>query len=150
CLSQLNRQLEYRSDKRPMLADLRESGCLVAETEIALADGSRATIGELFATGATDLDVLTLDEHLRLVPGRMTHVFESGTKAIFELQRASGRHVVASANHPFLTIDGWVHLGDLEVGTHVASSRAASIPVDMRHDQIPREIWDYVERKSQL
>jgi replicative DNA helicase len=150
CLSQLNRQLEYRQDKRPMLADLRESGCLVAETEIALADGSRATIGELFAIGATDIDVLTLDEHLRLVPGRMTHVFESGTKEIFELQLASGRRVTASANHPFLTLDGWVHLGDLAVGAHVASSRAATVPVDMRHDQIPREIWDYVERKSQL
>src|SRR6202166_4609898 len=43
-LSQLNRQLEYRQDKRPMLADLRESGCLVAETEIALADGHTATL----------------------------------------------------------------------------------------------------------
>ena len=40
CLSQLNRQLEYRQDKRPMLADLRESGCLTADTELTLADGT--------------------------------------------------------------------------------------------------------------
>ena len=57
--------------------------------------------------------MLTLDEHLQLVPGVMTHVFCSGVKPVFELQLASGRTVTASANHPFLTLDGWVHLADL-------------------------------------
>jgi replicative DNA helicase len=149
CLSQLNRQLEYRQDKKPMLADLRESGCLTADTSVTLADGRATTMGTLFDDSTTDVEVLTLDEHLRLVPGGMTHVFESGVKNVFELRLASGRRVVASANHPFLTIGGWIQLGQLRPGTFVASSRHAG-PIDPRTDMIPREIWDYIESKGLL
>jgi len=149
-LSQLNRQLEYRQDKRPMLADLRESGCLVAETEITLADGNTETLGALFERDARDVEILTLDEHLQLVPGVMTHVFCSGVKQVFELQLASGRTVTASANHPFLTLDGWVHLSELGVGMYVAASRRSGPPVDAKCDSVPREVWDYIERKGLL
>ena len=37
-ISQLNRGPEQRTDKRPQMSDLRESGCLTAETRILRAD----------------------------------------------------------------------------------------------------------------
>jgi replicative DNA helicase len=80
----------------------------------------------------------------------MSRVFCSGVKPVYELQLASGRTVTASANHPFLTLDGWVHLADLTVGMHVASSRRSGPAVDPRRDTVPREIWDYIERKGLL
>jgi replicative DNA helicase len=147
CLSQLNRQLEYRQDKRPMLADLRESGCLTADTELTLADGTSVTMGALFEQEATNVEVLTLDEHLRLVPGLMTRVFASGVKPVYELRLASGRCVNASANHPFLTVDGWVQLADLAPGARIASTRS-STAIDPGRDTIPPAVWDYIEHKG--
>ena len=32
---------------------------------------------------------------------------------MFKLRLASGREVEATANHPFMTFDGWVPLGEL-------------------------------------
>jgi replicative DNA helicase len=123
-LSQLSRNLETRGDKRPMLSDLRESGCLTADTVLVRADtNAEVTLGELVESGATDVPVWSLDEHYRLVEGTVTAAFSSGVKPVFRLRFASGRTIDASANHPFLTLDGWERVEDLEVGTHLATSR---------------------------
>jgi replicative DNA helicase len=128
-MSQLNRGSEQRTDKKPMLSDLRESGCLPASTRILRADtGAETTMGELFATGATDVPVWSLDDSLRYVRRHMTHVFSTGTKPVFRLTLASGKTVRATDNHPFLTYDGWRPLGDLTVGSRLAVPRHVPDP----------------------
>ena len=54
----------------------------------------------------------------------------SGRKEVFQLRLASGREVEATANHPFMTFDGWTPLGELKVGDRLAVPRRVPEPVD--------------------
>jgi len=129
-ISQLNRGPEQRTDKKPMLADLRESGCLTAGTRILRADtGAEVTLGELLASGERNVPVWSLDERLRLVAQPLTHAFPSGRKEAFRVTLRSGRVVEATASHPFLTRDGWLPLGELARGSRVAVPRSVPEPL---------------------
>ena len=128
-MSQLNRGAEQRTDKKPQLSDLRESGCLPASTRVLRADtGAEVTLGELFAAGATDVPVWSLDDSLRYVRRHLTHVFATGRRQVFRLRLASGKQVTATANHPFLTYDGWRPLGELTTGSRLAVPRHVPAP----------------------
>ncbi|WP_278261018.1 replicative DNA helicase [Nocardia sp. AG03] len=128
-ISQLNRGPEQRTDKRPMVSDLRESGCMPASTRILRADtGAEVTLGELLSNGEQPL-VWSLDERMRMVARPMVKVFPSGRKEVFRLRLASGREVEATGNHPFLTVDGWIALDQLAVGDRLATPRRVPEPV---------------------
>jgi len=140
-ISQLNRGPEQRNDKRPLLSDLRESGCLTAETRILRADtGAEVTLGSLLDSGTQDIPVWSLDERLRLVPRTMTHVFPSGVREVFRVRFSSGREVHATGNHPFLTYHGWEPLGELAVGSRVGVPRYVPAPLAQRELSEPEII----------
>ncbi len=128
-MSQLNRASEQRTDKKPQLADLRESGCLTADTTLLRADtGAPVSFAELMRDGHQGVAVWSLDEQRRLVAAPVVNVFASGVKEVFRLRLASGREVKASGNHRFLTGLGWRALDALSVGDRVAVPRRLPAP----------------------
>lgn len=118
-LSQLSRAVEKRIPPIPRLSDLRESGCLAGDTLITRADtGERIPIKNL--VGKKDIPVHSLDKDWQIKEKKISKVFCSGKKMVYELKLRSGSKIKASANHPFWSINGWTRLDGLKIGEQIA------------------------------
>ncbi|MBE9223381.1 replicative DNA helicase [Cyanobacterium stanieri LEGE 03274] len=114
-----------RSDLIIIAARPSMGKCLSSDAEIVLDDGSIATIEEIYHRRQGK--VLTLTDNWRFGLTQPSNFVDDGIKPVFRVKTKLGRCIETTLTHPYLTIQGWQKLSQLQEGDKIAAPRKLPI-----------------------
>lgn len=98
--------------------------CVVGQTLVLDAStGKRVPIEDVVNGRAKLKTTFACDSHLRLRERKVIEARRSGPREVYRLRTALGRELLATAEHPLRTMEGWKGLGSLKPGDRVAAAR---------------------------
>lgn len=132
-LSQLSRNVESRVNKRPLLSDLRESGCIQLPYKYFERVGSKSF--KTFLIWSWTGVSLSKENNFKI---KLT-----GQKPIYEIQTLSGRSLFITSNHKIFTYKGWKKVDQLILNDFVLI-KFFVVPIRLTEKLEHEIVWDKI------
>ncbi|MDQ3815009.1 MAG: DNA polymerase III subunit alpha, partial [Armatimonadota bacterium] len=94
--------------------------CIFAQTKITLPNGDKMTLARAYREQPKEIMAMWPDGQIK--PHRVQQIVQTGRKPLYKIRVASHRVVKATAEHRFLTTEGYKPVSDLKVGMELITA----------------------------